>query len=51
MPLTSEQIRTFFDVENLEEMLADLVDKGYIVLEHPKRFIKCNNYKYYRFNT
>ncbi|MCI9407013.1 MAG: DNA (cytosine-5-)-methyltransferase [Clostridia bacterium] len=37
MPLTSEQIRTFFDVENLEEMLADLVDKGYVVLEHPKK--------------
>ena len=39
MPLTAEQIRSFFDVENLEEMLDDLVDKGYIVLEHPKKKI------------
>lgn len=37
MPLTSDQIRTFFDVENLDEMLKDLVEKGYLVLEHPKK--------------
>ena len=39
MPLTTDQIRTFFDSENLEEMLDDLVDKGYLVLEHPKKRI------------
>lgn len=37
MPLTTEQIRTFFDSENLQEMLDDLVEKGYLVLEHPKK--------------
>ena len=37
MPLTTEQIRSFFDDENLEEMLDDLTEKGYLVLEHPKR--------------
>lgn len=37
MPLTATQIRTFFDVENLDEMLSDLVEKGYLVLEHPKK--------------
>ena len=37
MPLTTNQIRTFYDSENLEEMLDDLVEKGYLVLEHPKK--------------
>ena len=37
MPLTTEQIRTFYNSENLEEMLEDLVEKGYLVLEHPKK--------------
>lgn len=37
MPLTADQIRTFYDTENLDEMLADLVEKGYLVLEHPKK--------------
>lgn len=37
MPLTIEQIRTFYDQPELEEMLADLVDKGYLTLEHPRK--------------
>lgn len=37
MPLTTDQIRTFYDSENLQEMLDDLVEKGYLVLEHPKK--------------
>lgn len=37
MPLTIKQIRSFYDSENLEEMLADLVEKGYLVEEHPKK--------------
>lgn len=37
MPLTTEQIRTFFDVPNLQELLDDLVKKKYLVLEHPKK--------------
>jgi len=40
MPLTADQIRTFFDAENLDEMLEDLVEKGYLVLEHPKKKVQ-----------
>ena len=36
MPLTTEQIRTFFDVPNLQGLLDDL-EKKYLVLEHPKK--------------
>lgn len=37
MPLTTEQIRTFYDKPNLEEMLEDLVSKKYLKKEHPKK--------------
>ncbi len=37
MPLTTEQIRTFFDRPNLQQMLDDLTDKKYLVYEHPKK--------------
>lgn len=37
MPLITEQIRTFFDVPNLQGLLDDLVEKKYLVLEHPKK--------------
>lgn len=37
MPLTIDQIRTFFNYEELETMLADLVGKGYLKFEHPKK--------------
>lgn len=37
MPLTLEQIRTFYDQPGLEEMLDDLVNKGYLTLEHPRK--------------
>lgn len=37
MPLTIEQIRTFYDHPDLETMLSDLVEKGYIRLEYPKK--------------
>ena len=37
MPLTKEQIETFFPANNLQEMLDDLTQKGYLVLEHPKK--------------
>lgn len=36
MPLTTEQIRTFFDVPNLQEMLDKLTEQGYLSYEHPK---------------
>ena len=39
MPLTEEMISSFYSHENLHEMLIDLVDKGYLVYEYPKRLI------------
>lgn len=43
MPLTLEQIRTFFDAPNLEEMLGDLTQKGYLRFEYPKKLIRETN--------
>lgn len=43
MPLTLEQIRTFFDDAELEGMLEDLTDKGYLKFEHPKKLIREKN--------
>lgn len=40
MPLTLNQIRTFADQVNLQEMLDDLVAKGYLKFEHPKKLVK-----------
>lgn len=37
MPLTFEQIQTFYESENLQSMLDDLVAKKYLKLEHPKK--------------
>lgn len=37
MPLTLEQIRSFYDVPNLEEMLEHLVQLKYLRKEHPKK--------------
>lgn len=37
MPLTINQIRTFFEHPELEEMLNDLVQKKYLRYEHPKK--------------
>ncbi|MCM1172821.1 MAG: DNA (cytosine-5-)-methyltransferase [Clostridium sp.] len=39
MPLTEEQIRTFFDVPNLSVLLQDLTAKGYLTYEYPKKFV------------
>jgi DNA (cytosine-5)-methyltransferase 1 len=39
MPLTLAEIETFFTDPNLEEMLNDLVIKGYVTFEHPKDLI------------
>lgn len=40
MPLTLAQIRTFYDCDNLEQMLSDLLAKGYLKMEHPKKKVK-----------
>lgn len=37
MPLTTEQIRSFYDTPQLQEMLDDLTEKKYLFLEHPKQ--------------
>ena len=36
MPLTIEEIKTFYDKSNLKGMLDDLVSKGYLAYEPPK---------------
>ena len=36
MPLTVNEIKSFYDVPNLKIQLEDLVDKGYLRFEHPK---------------
>ena len=46
MPLTLKQIQTFspsidlFESHDLKGMLDDLVDKGYLRFEHPKKLVK-----------
>ncbi len=39
MPLTYDQINSFYQHPNLQELLDDLVLKGYVKFEHPKRKI------------
>ena len=39
MPLTEQQISTFFPHKDLNAMLDDLVAKGYLVIEHPKQVV------------
>lgn len=36
MPLTTDEIKTFYEHPNLQEMLDDLCRKKYLKLEHPK---------------
>ena len=43
MPLTVDHIRTFFDHANLQEMLTDLADKGYLKYEHPKKKVEVTD--------
>lgn len=43
MPLTLEQIRTFFDAPDLEDMLKDLTEKGYLRFEHPKKLVRSKS--------
>lgn len=44
MPLTLEQISTFYESDNLEDMLEDLVVKGYLVKEHPKDLVEVKTH-------
>jgi DNA (cytosine-5)-methyltransferase 1 len=43
MPLTFNQINTFFKHNNLQKLLDDLVQKGYLTLEYPKKKILTND--------
>lgn len=43
MPLTVEQIRTFYDSDQLEDMLQHLLELGYLVYEHPKKKVTITN--------
>ncbi len=43
MPLTFKQISTFFQHEKLKSMLEDLVKKGYLKKEYPKRLVQETN--------
>jgi len=43
MPLTIDQIRTFNSHKDLEKHLEDLVKKGYLKKEHPKRLVTEKN--------
>lgn len=40
MPLTLEQIKTFYNNNDLQQMLDDLVQKGYLAFEHPKALVE-----------
>ncbi len=42
MPLTIDQIRTFYDDEELEQMLENLVEMGYLTKEYPKKKVGHN---------
>ncbi|UUD35076.1 DNA (cytosine-5-)-methyltransferase [Mycoplasmopsis caviae] len=45
MPLNIEQISTFHDSNKLKHMLDDMVNKNYLVHEHPKKkiYVQINN--------
>lgn len=43
MPLTADQIRTFYDSDQLDDMLQHLTNMGYLVFEHPKKKVTVTN--------
>jgi len=45
MPLTLDEIKSFYDKPNLQAMLDNLVEKNYLVFEHPKRLVIKNGIK------
>jgi len=42
MPLTYDEIRTFYNHSQLQKNLDDLTQKGYLKLEHPKKKVTVN---------
>jgi DNA (cytosine-5)-methyltransferase 1 len=43
MPLTLKEIKTFYDHPQIQNMLDDLVEKGYVRYEHPKDQVRVLN--------
>lgn len=43
MPLTIDHIRSFYDTPNLQQLLDDLTQKGYLKFEHPKRKVSSTD--------
>lgn len=43
MPLTLKEIKTFYDHPQIQSMLDDLVEKGYVRYEHPKDQVRVLN--------
>lgn len=43
MPLTEEQIQSFYDVPDLHAILEHLTEMGYLVFEHPKQQVRGAN--------
>jgi len=50
MPLTLDEIRTFFNAPLLKNLLDDLVEKDYLKFEHPKKIINDSGVKRRVFN-
>lgn len=51
MPLTSEEISTFYQHPKLEELLEDLTSKGYLKYEYPKDIFFEKGVKIRKYNT
>jgi len=42
MPLTINEIKSFYDLPDLQDILSDLTKKGYLKFEHPKKRVIVN---------
>ena len=51
MPLTKDEISTFFRHKDLQEMLGDLTTKGYLRYEYPKNIFIENGAKVRKYDT
>lgn len=51
MPLTTEEISTFYQHAKLQEMLDDLTSKGYLRYEYPKNIFIENGVKVRKYDT